>query len=149
MAPQFVSEALRIKLDSLTNAENIHACMWVFSTPYRTVSIQVEPCFVRKKQIVCHLNPFVWKPQVLDYRIIVELSANKRRWILLNELANAGSVHRGREEELLSYMFVSVFTVLKHVSFLGCVLHGTFCTCATCLLPTACLSLVRNKLTQL
>jgi hypothetical protein len=50
-------------------------CIWVFSTPYRTVSIQVERCFVRKKQIVCHLNPFVWKPHVLDYRIFVELLA--------------------------------------------------------------------------
>jgi hypothetical protein len=40
-------------------------CMWVFSTPYRTVSIQMEPYVVRKKQIVCHLNPFVWKPHVL------------------------------------------------------------------------------------
>ena len=50
---------------------------------------------------------------------------------------------------LVSYMFVSVFTVLTHVSFLGCVLHGTFCTCAACFLPTPCLSLVRSKLTQL
>lgn len=124
-------------------------CIWVFSTPYRTVSIQVEPCFVRKKQIVSHLNPFVWKPRVLDYTFTLELVAIKRRWTVLNELANVGIVHRGGEEELVSYMFVLVFTVLTHVSFLGCVLYCTFCTCAACFLPTPCLSLVRNKLTQI
>jgi len=112
------------------------------------VLFQVEPYFVRRKKIVFHLNPFVWKPHVLDYRLTVELVAIKRRWTVLNELANVGSVHRG-EGGLVSCMFVSVFTVLTHVSFLGCVLHGTFCTCAACFLPTPCLSLVRNKLTQL
>ena len=88
--------------------------MWVFSTPYRTVSIQVEPRFVRTKQIVCLTNPFVRKPHILDYKFTVELVANKRRFPVLDELANAGSVHRGGEEELLvvSYIFVSVFTVL-------------------------------------
>jgi hypothetical protein len=70
-----------------------------------------------KKQIVCYLNPFVCKPHVLDYRITVELGAKKRRWTLLNELTNVGSVYRGGEEELVSYMFVSVFTVLKHFLF--------------------------------
>jgi hypothetical protein len=83
------------------------------------VLFQVEPSFVCKKQIVCHLNPLVWKPHVLDYRITVELVANKRRWTLLNELANVGSVRRGGEEELASYMFVLVFTVLTLASFLG------------------------------
>jgi hypothetical protein len=38
-------------------------CTWVFSTPYSTlltinVPTQVEPCFVHKKQVVQHVNPF-------------------------------------------------------------------------------------------
>jgi hypothetical protein len=56
--------------------------MWIFSTPYFTeltinVSIQVEPCFIHRKQIVQHLNPFLWKNHVVDYKITAQLAANK------------------------------------------------------------------------
>jgi hypothetical protein len=57
-------------------------CMCGFSTPYLTLStinasIEVEPCFTLKKQIAQHLNPFLWKNLVVDYRITVQLVANK------------------------------------------------------------------------
>ena len=55
-------------------------CVWVFSTPYSTlstinVSTQVESRCVRKK-IVQRVNTFLLKNRVADYTIFAQIVAN-------------------------------------------------------------------------
>ena len=107
--------------------------MWFFfGTPYSTVltinvSTQVEPCFICKKQVVQHINPFLWKIHGVNYRITAQLVANKteaRHWTCAERLSNAGSVHQWWGDAGDSYMLVSIFI---HVRSLGCISYGTPC----------------------
>ena len=82
-------------------------CMRVFSTPYSTVltinvSTQVAQRFIRKKnKIAQHMDPFLWKKNIVDYGIIAQLVANK---------ANVENCPLQREwgGETASYILVSI-----------------------------------------
>jgi hypothetical protein len=54
----------------------------------------VEPCFVRKKRIVQHINPFLWKNHVVELlRNWQPTKLKQGSEIVLNNWANAESVH--------------------------------------------------------
>jgi hypothetical protein len=108
-----------------TNLWRIH-CVWVCRTPYLTilavsVPTQVEPCFVRKKQIVQNMNPFLCQNNVADYRITARLVANKTdegSELMLNHSANLGSVHCSLEGGDKSAPYV-LMSLSMHVWYLG------------------------------
>ena len=87
-------------------------CMWVFTTPYCvlaiSVSIQVEPCFVRKKEIVQQVNVSLYQKKKtknkFDYRNSEKMLANTIDLVLYDS-ANAGSVHCKWEDSILYACF--------------------------------------------
>jgi hypothetical protein len=92
-------------------------CIWVFSTPYSTVlttnvSTQVEPCFACKTQTVQHANLLLWKKSLCrlrNYRITEPTKLRQDNELVLNDSADAGSVHRSRGA-LLVVLFQYLYT---------------------------------------
>jgi hypothetical protein len=104
-------------------------CTWIFSTPYSTVltinvSTQTVPCFVRKIQIVQHINP-LYKNHVADYRITAQVVADRteaRKWTCAERLGKCLKCPLQRGREAASYIHVAAFI---DVWSLGCVVYGT------------------------
>ena len=53
----------------------VHVVFWhsIFYCFDYYVSTQVKPCFICKKQVVQHINPFLWKIHGVDYRLTAQL----------------------------------------------------------------------------